>query len=62
MNDFNLTALMEREGIEKVQHYKALGKWSVVLHDGRLGEGLTVGLALDDAKRADAPNVRKLAA
>ncbi len=57
MNDANLTAIMEREGIAKVQRYKALGKWSVLLDDGRLGEGRSVGSALADAKRADAPKV-----
>ena len=62
MNDANLTAIMERENIEKVQHYRALGKWSVLLFDGRLGTGLTVGEALDNAKLPDAANVKRIAA
>lgn len=60
--DVNLTAIMEREGIEKVQRYKTFGKWSVLLDDGRLGTGATVGEALDNAKRPDAENVNRMAA
>lgn len=62
MSDFNLTALMEREGVKKVQRYRALGKWSVVLDDDRMGEGRTVGEALENAKRPDASNIGRLAA
>lgn len=60
--DINLTALMEREGIAKVQRYKALGKWSVLLDDGRLGEGNSVGAALAKAKQANAVNINRIAA
>ena len=62
MNDANLTAIMEREGIEKIKRYKALGKWCVVLDDGRMGEGRSVGAALAKAKLPDAVNVGKVPA
>lgn len=60
MNDENLTAIMEREGVEKVQRYRALGKWTVVLDDGRMGEGNSVGVALAKAKLPDAVNVKRV--
>ena len=60
MNDENLTAIMEREGVEKVQRYRALGKWTVVLDDGRMGEGNSVGAALAKAKSPDAVNVKRV--
>ena len=62
MNDIDLTAIMEREGIEKIKRYKALGKWSVILDDGRLGEGRSVGAALAKAKLPNAANVNKVPA
>jgi hypothetical protein len=59
MNDFNLTALMEREGIRKVERF--VNMWSVVLEDGRQASALTVGEALAKAKRPGAFNVEKAA-
>ena len=58
----NLTALIEREGIDRIRHYRALEKFSVVLIDGRLGIGPTVGEALEQAKSPDAQNVLRWAA
>lgn len=48
--DVNLTAIMERENIDKIERYVA-GRISVVLRDGRIGVGLSVGEALNNAKR-----------
>lgn len=56
----NLTALIEREGIAKIERY--INRYSVVLNDGRLGIGATVGEALAKAKAPDADNVRRLVA
>jgi hypothetical protein len=58
--DFDLTALMQRENIAKVETYLHL--FSVVLKDGRFGVGETVGEALDKAKKPDAENVRRMVA
>ena len=58
--DIDLTAIMQREGIDKIERYP--GRYSVVLNDGRLGIGKTVGEALAKAKAPDADNVRRLAA
>ncbi len=55
----NLTALMEREGIVKIERF--VNRYSVVLHDGRQASALTVGEALEKAKRAGAFNVRRAA-
>lgn len=62
MNDINLTAIFEREGIHKVERYRALGKYSVVLADGRCGTGATIGAALTNAKQEGAENVFQVAA
>ncbi|SCY69779.1 hypothetical protein SAMN05660666_02533 [Novosphingobium aromaticivorans] len=47
----NLTAIMEREGITDVHHFKALGLFSVTLKTGQVGSGKTVGEALSKAKQ-----------
>lgn len=60
--NIDLTAIMEREGINHVRRYRALGQWAVVLEDGRCGTGKTVGEALEAAKQPDADNVLKVAA
>lgn len=57
--DFDLTGLMQREQIAKVERYP--GRFSVVLMDGRLGIGASVGEALTAAKAPDAQNVRRAA-
>lgn len=62
MNDINLTAIFEREGIHKIERYRALGKYSVVLADGRCGTGTTIGAALANAKQEGAENVFQVAA
>lgn len=56
--DFELTALMEREGIAKVERFPP--HWSVVLLDGRQASAPTVGEALAKAKLPTACNVRRL--
>lgn len=58
--DVNLTEIMRRERIAKIEAYP--GRFSVILYDGRLGIGKTVGEALAKAKAPDADNVRRLAA
>lgn len=55
----NLTALIEREGIAKIERY--VNRYSVVLNDGRLGIGATVGEAIEKAKRPDAMNILRAA-
>lgn len=61
MNDVDLTAIFEREGIRKVERWRALNQYSVTLFDGRLGIGPTVGEALAKAKMPDAENVLRAA-
>jgi hypothetical protein len=58
--DIDLSEIIRREGIEKIGLY--VNRFSVVLFDGRLGIGETVGEALAKAKQADAQNVRNIAA
>lgn len=58
--DIDLTAIIRRDGIAKIEDY--LTHFSVVLKDGRLGIGKSVGEALAKAKAPDADNVRRLAA
>ena len=53
MSDFNLTALIHRENIAKIECFVS-DRISVVLKDGRVGVGGTVAEALDKAK-ADNP-------
>lgn len=60
MNDVDLTAIMQREGIERITSY-LVGRYSVMLHDGRFGVGKSVGEALDKAKAADADNIKMAA-
>lgn len=48
--DINLTAIMERENIDRIGRYP-LGRFSVVLMDGRIGVGCSVGEALERAKQ-----------
>ena len=62
MNDIDLTAIMRREQIRKIELYDALDSFSVVLKDGSLGKGRTVGEALAKAKLPGAENVRRIAA
>jgi hypothetical protein len=57
--DVDLTGLMQRENIAKVERFAH--RFSVVLMDGRIGIGASVGEALDKAKRPDAENVRRAA-
>jgi hypothetical protein len=59
--DVNLTAIFERDGIRKIERYKALGKFSVTLRDGRIGIAETVGDALEAALQPNAENVGRLA-
>lgn len=56
----NRESFMEREGIHQIRHYLA-GRYSVTLHDGRIGVGQTVDEALAKAKRPDADSVRRAA-
>ena len=58
--DINLTEIMQHEGIRKIECYLHL--FSVVLKDGRLGIGPSVGEALAKAKAPDAQNVLRWAA
>lgn len=60
--DIDMTALFERAGIHKIERYRALGQYSVVLADGRCGTGTTIGAALADANREGAENVFQVAA
>lgn len=48
--DVNLTEIMDRENIDKIERYVA-GRFSVVLRDGSIGVGLSVGQALANAKK-----------
>lgn len=52
MNDFNLTAMIRRENIAKIECYQR-DRISVVLTDGRVGVGRTVGEALSKANVDD---------
>lgn len=47
----NLTAIMEREGIENIRRYRAFGRICVTLETGQVGTGATVGEALAKAKQ-----------
>ena len=58
--DVNLTAIFEREGIQKVQKLSCF--YHVTLFDGRMGSGRSVGAALEAAKHPDAENVKKVRA
>lgn len=49
----NRETFMEREGIYQIRRY-LVGRYSVTLHDGRIGVGQTVDEALENAKRPDA--------
>jgi hypothetical protein len=56
MNDIDLTAIMERDGIEKIKRH--LGGWYLVrLFDGRCGSGNSVGEALGNAKSPEAVRI-----
>lgn len=55
----NLTALLADLGIRKVERY--INRWTVLLDDGRLGIGDTIGEAFDKATAPDASNVLKVA-
>lgn len=55
--DVNLTRLMLRNDIQKVE--RNAGRFVVLLQDGRLGIGGTVGEALEKAHAPDASNVFK---
>jgi hypothetical protein len=48
--DVNLTAIIDREGIESVRKWLGGLRYSVTLDDGRHGVGRTVGEALEKAK------------
>lgn len=54
---FDLSALIRREGIRKIEDYGRTGMFLVELQDGRAGADLTVGEALAKAKRDDAVRV-----
>lgn len=56
---FDLTAMLEREGVRKLERF--VNRWSVVLDDGRQASALTVGEAIEKAKRPDAHNIRRAA-
>lgn len=58
--DFNLTRLMLRSDIEKIE--RTAGRFTVLLQDGRFGVGGSVGEALEHAQAPDAVNIRKIAA
>lgn len=58
--DINLTRLMLRNDIQKVE--RNAGRFVVLLQDGRIGVGGTVGEALEKAQDPDAENVLKVAA
>lgn len=58
--DVNLTAIFEREGIQKVQKLSCY--YSVCLFDGRVGSGLSIGEALAKAKSPVAMNINKVLA
>jgi hypothetical protein len=45
--------------IDRIRHWRALERYSVVLTDGSLGIGGTVADALEKAKAPDAQNVRR---
>lgn len=53
----NLSAIMRREGIRKIEDYGHTGMFLVVMKDGRSGADVTVGDALAKAKREDAVRV-----
>lgn len=58
--DVDLTSIMHREQIAKIERFPRV--FSVVLMDGRIGIGPTVGEALTKAKKPDADNIRRMAA
>lgn len=60
--NIDLTAIFDAHGIRKVERYKGLGQFSVVLADGRCGAGKTVGEALANAKQPTAENIDRIAA
>ena len=49
-DNVNLTEIMEREQIDKIERYP-VGRFSVVLRDKRIGVGRSVGEALANAKQ-----------
>lgn len=57
--DIDLTAIMEAEGIVKIERFGP--RYSVLLFDGRLGIDATIGGALAKAKLPGAMNVRRAA-
>lgn len=50
--DVNLTRIFLREDIERIKRW-SVGQFSVVLQDGRVGTGKTIGEALEKAKADD---------
>jgi len=54
--DVDLTAIMQREGVRRVEQYRN-GMFSVELFDHRVGAGHTVAAALDKARQPDAVRV-----
>jgi hypothetical protein len=53
----NLSAIMRREGIRKIEDYGHTGMFLVVMQDGRSGADTNVGDALAKAKRDNAVRV-----
>jgi ABC-type thiamine transport system ATPase subunit len=58
--DLNLTRLMLSNDVQKVE--RNAGRFVVLLQDGRIGVGGTVGEALEKAQAPNAENVLKVAA
>ena len=50
MNDIDLTAIMQREGITRIERKIPSGFFVVRLEDGRAGSGGSIELALECAK------------
>jgi hypothetical protein len=57
MNDFDLTALIDRHDIKSIHRIKAMDRFTVTLGKGSFGVGKSVSEALANAERPDAPNI-----
>lgn len=57
MNDFDLTALIDRHNIKAIYRIKAMDSVTVVLQNGRFASGVDFETALANAEKPDAQNV-----
>ena len=57
MNDFDLTALIDRHDIKAIYRIKHMDRFSVTLGNLCYGLGTTFAEALANAEKPDAPNI-----